>query len=124
MQTQKRLPLLLTASLWLAGCLSTPESTPQAAFDIRGAWEYTMTASDGNTYDAGTITFKGEPANGTYLQVNIYQVEYEGEYTVSGAALQLTGYETWQGTLENENTITGTWSREDGTNGTFVARRK
>lgn len=124
MQTQKRLPLLLAASLWLAGCLSTPESTPQAAFDIRGAWEYTMTASDGNTYDVGTITFKGEPANGMYLEVNIYQVEYEGEYTVSGAALQLTGQETWQGTIENENTITGTWSREDGTNGKFVAKRK
>lgn len=124
MQTYKRLPLLLTASMWLAGCLSASESTAQIVFDVRGAWEYTMTASDGNTYDTGTMTFEGEPAKGTYLEVNIYQVEYQGEYTVSGAALQLTGQETWQGMIEDANTLTGVWSREDGTNGTFVARRK
>lgn len=124
MQTQKRLSLLLAASLWLAGCLSAPESAPQVTFDIRGAWEYTMTASDGNTYDTGTMTFEGEPAKGTYLQLNIYQVEYQGEYTVSGPSLQLTGQETWQGTIEDENTMSGTWRREDGTNGTFIARRK
>lgn len=124
MQTKKRLPLLLATSLWLTGCLSAPESTSQVVFDIRGAWEYTMTANNGNTYDAGTMTFEGEPAKGTYLQVNLYQVEYQGEYAVSGQALQLTGQETWQGTIEDVNTITGVWSREDGTNGTFAARRK
>ncbi len=116
--------VLLAACLALTACLSAPESASQPAFDIRGAWEYTMTASDGNTYDAGTITFEGRAERGTYRQVNFYQVEYEGEYTVSGAALRLTGQETWQGTIEDENTMSGTWRREDGTNGTFIARRK
>jgi len=103
---------------------SMPESTPQVVFDICGAWEYTMTANNGNTYDAGIMTFEGEPAKGKYLQVNIYQVEYQGEYAVNGQALKLTGQETWQGTIENVNTITGVWCREAGANGTFVARRK
>lgn len=117
--------LWLAACLLLTGCLSTPENTSAPTFDIRGQWEYTMTASNGNTYDAGTITFEGELARGTYRQVNLYQVEYQGEYQVSGTTLQLTGQETWQGTIESENTISGTWSHaEDSTNGTFVAQRK
>ncbi|MBN2003678.1 MAG: hypothetical protein JXA21_10010 [Anaerolineae bacterium] len=40
-----------------------------------------------------------KPTQGTYLQVNSDAVEYEGEYTVQGAALKLTGDEVWQGTL-------------------------
>ncbi len=103
MPKYKSMLLLLAACLLLTGCFSTPENTSQPAFDIRGEWEYTMTASDGNTYDVGTMTFQGKPAMGTYTQVNIYDVEYEGEFTVSGNLLQLTGYETWQGAIADAN---------------------
>lgn len=124
MPKYKSLLLLFAAGLLLTGCFSAPKDSPQPAFDIRGEWEYTMTASDGNTYDAGTITFGDEPAKGTYQQRNIYQVDYEGEFTVFGTTLTLTGDETWQGTLMDVNTIEGIWLHEDGTKGTFIARRK
>lgn len=75
MPKYKSLLLLFAAGLLLTGCFSAPKDSPQPAFDIRGEWEYTMTASDGNTYDAGTITFEGEPAKGTYQQRNIYQAQ-------------------------------------------------
>ena len=110
---------------FIVACLFLLAScTPQADFDIRGEWHYTMIAADGNTYDTGTITFSGEPAKGRYLQVNIYEVEYEGEFTLNGTALKLTGYETWEGTIADANTIEGTWSQEDGFGGVFSARRK
>lgn len=115
----KNIIVLLVACLFLlVSC------APQANFDIRGKWEYTMTASDGNTYDAGSITFEGQTVSGTYLQVNIYEVEYEGEFTVSGTALKLTGYETWEGEIADANTIEGTWSHDDGFSGVFIAIRK
>lgn len=112
--------ITLLLILCLAGCASQPSID----FDIRGEWEYTMSASAGNTHDVGTITFEGDPAKGTYQQLNIYQVEYEGEFTVRGTTLKLTGYETWEGTVMDANTIEGAWSHDDGTNGTFTARRK
>ncbi len=83
-----------------------------------------MTTSDGNTYDAGFITFDGQSTSGSYLQVNIYEVEYEGEFNVSGTTLKLTGYETWAGEFTDADTIEGTWSHDDGFSGVFIARRK
>ena len=77
-----------------------------------------------NTYDHGTIAFSGSPAKGTYLEVNIYEVEYKGEYQVKGAALTLTGDETWQGTFADADHISGTWQHDDGFSGTFTAVRK
>jgi hypothetical protein len=118
MAIRKFLIVLFIAGLFLASC------APKTDFDIRGKWAYSMTASDGNTYDTGTITFSGETAKGTYLQTNIYQVEYKGEYTVSGTRLKLTGDESWQGTLTDTNAMAGTWSHADGVSGTFTARRK
>lgn len=112
------LPLLLSILL-LSACAS-----PGADFDIRGEWSYTMTASDGNTYDNGTITFSGEPTQGTYHQVNVYQVEYEGDFSVLGTDLTLTGDETWEGTIVDANTLSGTWTHPDGASGTFTASRK
>lgn len=117
----KRLSIFLF-SLLLSLVLSTCQ--PTAEFDIRGAWDYTMTAADGNTYDIGTITFDGQPTQGTYLQVNIYAVEYEGAFSVDGSTLKLTGDETWQGTITDTNTIEGTWTHEDGISGVFTATRK
>jgi hypothetical protein len=112
--------LLIVIALLLSACATTPS----ADFDIRGEWEYTMTSTDGNTYDTGTITFDGEAAMGTYLEINIYQVEYTGEFSVNGTALKLTGDETWEGTLTDANALSGTWSHSDGVSGTFTATRR
>ena len=111
---------LFAVALLLLVCACAPKSS----FDIRGEWEYTMGAVDGNTYDTGTIIFSGDPDKGTYRQTNIYQVVYKGEYAVSGTTLQLTGDETWIGTLVNANSISGTWNHSDSTSGTFTAKRK
>jgi hypothetical protein len=97
---------------------------PKASFDIRGEWNYTMTDTNGNTYDDGTITFSGDPARGTYLEINVYEVEYEGEFTVNGSDLKLTGDETWDGTITDASTMNGSWSHNDGFSGTFIATRK
>ncbi len=53
---------LLLVVLLLSAC------QPPAEYDVRGTWDYVMTGTDGNTYDAGTITFSGEPDRGTYLR--------------------------------------------------------
>lgn len=109
--------LLLSVLLCSACATGDPE------IDIRGEWSYTMTATDGNTYDSGTITFGGEPTQGTYRQVNIYEVEYEGDFTVNGSDLVLTGDETWEGTIVDANNLSGTWSHADGVSGIFTAVR-
>ena len=114
------LTFLFAIALLLLVCACAPKSS----FDIRGEWEYTMSAVDGNTYDTGTIIFSGDPDKGTYRQTNIYQVIYKGEYTVSGATLQLSGDETWTGTLVNANSISGTWNLSDNASGKFTAKRK
>ncbi len=112
--------MTLLFALLLAGCASQPS----ADFDIRGEWAYTMTTTGGNTYDTGTITFSGEPARRAYVEINIYQVEYEGEFTVNGTTLKLTGDETWDGTVTDARTISGTWSHTDSASGTFTATRQ
>lgn len=93
----------------------------KADYDIRGTWEYTMVLEDGNTYDTGTITFSGEPGKGTYLQVNIYTVEYAGEYTVKGTVIELSGDEMWQGALTSATEMAGTWLHEGEASGTWTA---
>lgn len=118
MQTRLFLMLLLFA-LFLAGCAAEPV----ADFDIRGEWDYTMINTDGNVYDVGTITFSGKPTQGTYLELNIYEVEYTGEFLVKGNMLKLTGDETWDGTVTDVTTMTGNWSHTDGASGTFTATR-
>ena len=104
--------------------ISLSACAPKADFDIRGTWEYTMTGDDGNQYDIGTISFDGSDAKGNYTQLNIYDVEYIGEYTVSGSELKLSGYENWQGTMSSMNNMSGTWQHDDGAQGTFEASRK
>ena len=110
---------LLLSALLFSACAAEGSD-----FDIRGEWTYTMTATDGNTYDNGSITFSGEPTQGTYHQVNVYQVEYEGDFSVNGSDLVLTGDETWEGTIVDANNLSGTWSHPDGASGTFTASRK
>lgn len=109
---------LLFILLFVTGC------APKADFDIRGEWAYTMTTTNGNTYDNGVITFSGDAAQGTFTEINIYKVEYKGKFLVNGVTLTLTGDETWGGTLTDANNITGTWKHDDGASGTFTAMRK
>jgi len=111
------LTVAIVSLFFLAAC------SPKAEYDIRGEWHYVMTDTDGNTYDDGTIVFNGEPARGTYVETNIYAVQYDGDFTVSGATIRLSGDETWEGDFMDENTITGTWEHEDGASGTFTATR-
>jgi hypothetical protein len=83
-----------------------------------------MIDSNDNTYDMGTIIFSGSPTTGTYTELNIYQIEYNGEYQVSGGSLNLTGDEDWQGTIKDANTMSGTWQHDDGFSGTWTALRQ
>lgn len=113
-----RIPLRMALlGLVLAGCAAG------ADFDIRGEWSYTLTTADGNTYDAGSLTFSGEPGRGTYRELNFYAVEYTGEYTVRGNSVELLGAETWKGSLVDAYRMEGTWSHDDAS-GTFIAERK
>jgi hypothetical protein len=104
-------PLILEAAMIILTACS-----PKADYDVRGTWTYTILAPNGDTFDTGAITFRGE-------QRNIYNVDYEGEYTVKGAAIALTGDEVWQGTVTGPNQMGGTWVHEDETdgNGTWSA---
>ncbi len=110
--------ILLAVLFLLTSC------APKTNFDLRGIWEYTMIDTAGNTYDTGTITFDGKAHKGTYLQLNIYDVEYIGEFSVSGDQITLSGYENWEGAFSSENTISGTWQHENDSQGSFEAIRK
>lgn len=115
---KNRIPFILLAVILLISAC-----TPRAEVDIRGEWEYTMVTENGNTYDTGTIVFSGQPGKGAYLETNIYDVEYQGEFSVSGNAIKLTGDETWEGII-TATAINGTWSHDDGESGTFNAVKK
>ncbi len=113
------LGFVLIALACLTGCKAEPPT-----YDIRGDWEYTMIDQEGNTYDTGTITFSGEASAGTYFQTNIYEVNYEGEFTVEGISVELSGDESWSGQFISENRIEGDWIHEgEETQGEFVASR-
>lgn len=110
----------------IAFILMISACAPKADYDIRDTWDYTLTDLEGNTYDAGLITFSGAPAKGTHLEINIYQVEYEGTYTVKGSTVEVVidANETWQGTVTGENTMSGTWQGAQGASGTWTAARQ
>ena len=118
MTTRRLIIVLLFTLITLSAC------TPQTVVDIHGEWAYTMLDASGNTWDEGTITFSGDAAKGTYLQINIYDVDYDGEYTVKGSDLKLTGYENWVGTITDADNISGRWRQDDGAAGTFTVVRK
>jgi hypothetical protein len=92
--------------------------------DVIGTWDYIMYTSDGNPYDKGTITFSGNPMNGSYVILNYDQDEIEGTFTLQEDEIRLTVAENWKGTLTDENTMSGDWRHGDGTQGTFEATRQ
>jgi len=113
--------LIVEMVLWVVLCTACGA---KADYDIRGTCDYTRVLEDSSTYDIGTITFSGESGKGTYLQVNIYTVEYEGEFTVKGAESKLTGNETWQGTLANADEMSGAWAHQGEARGTWTVVRE
>jgi hypothetical protein len=90
-----------------AGCEVTAE------YDIRGTWDYAQYHMDSILYDNGTITFEGNPINGTWTLYNFYDVEYSGTYQVSGTHVMLIGEESWAGIFMDENHMQGTWEGEE-----------
>ncbi len=116
-----------TRLLWLIAVMSFLVLTACIAsyeYNIIGTWDYTMYTSDGNPYDKGTITFSGNPMNGSYLILNYDQEEIEGTFTLQEDEIRLTVSENWMGTLSDENTMSGEWWHGDGTRGTFEATRQ
>jgi len=116
--------IVLIVLLSVVGCSSKPEITVEAPlYNIAGNWEYTLTASDGNVYDNGTIEFTGTPNQGNWTLQNFYDIEYSGTYTVSGNTVSLVGDEVRQGSFVDDTHITGEWENEEA-NGEWTAVRK
>ena len=122
---KRTLILLSLCALLLSGCGGAPAApAPGGTFDPRGAWQYVLTADNGNTYDAGTITFRGEAAAGSYVQINIYNVEYEGEYSFRDGVFSLQGDQVWSGAFIDSEHMRGSFESSDGVRGVWEATRQ
>lgn len=116
--------LFLVALLSIAGCTAQPaKNTEPAAYDILGTWEYTLTTPDGNEYDTGTMEFTGDSNQGNWTQLNFYDIEYTGTYTVSGDSISLAGDATWQGHFIDSTHISGQWQNNEAS-GEWTAVKK
>lgn len=125
------LSVCLLAFISCGGSIGNNEPTPSPApsqYSILGAWTYTMMAeSEGDPYeyDSGTITFAGNQNSGTYTQLNFYDIEYTGDYTVSGDQVTITGAQTWTGTFTDATHLSGTWEAADhSAEGTWTATKQ
>jgi hypothetical protein len=116
---------LIVSAVLLAGCgVQTAVSTAiPPVYNILGEWEYTLTATDGNTYDNGKITFTGTSSQGNWTLLNFYEVEYKGAFTVNGDAINLTGDGTWQGQITDDSHMNGTWQNNEAS-GKWTAVKK
>jgi hypothetical protein len=117
------LPKIIFMLVVLAAIFILSSCHPQPNFGIRGDWNYIMTEENDNTY-TGTIRFDGNTIKGTYPQVNIYEIEYEGEYVIKKNNITLGEDESWDGVFANENNISGTWQQDAEAKGSFEAIRK
>jgi len=116
--------LVLIAVLSICGCTAKPETNVETpARNIVGAWEYTLTASDGNIYDDGTIEFTGTPNQGTWILHNFYDIEYNGTYIVNGNMISLLGDEVRDGNFVDDTHIAGQW-KNDEAGGEWTAVKK
>jgi len=106
---------LIVSAILLAGCgVQTAVSTEvPPVYNILGEWEYTLTATDGNTYDSGKITFTGTSNQGKWTQLNFYEIEYSGTFTVTGDLVSLTGDGIWQGNITDASHMNGTWQNNE-----------
>ncbi|MBI3168595.1 MAG: hypothetical protein HYZ22_08965 [Chloroflexi bacterium] len=116
--------LVLIALLSIASCTAQPaKNTEPAAYDILGKWEYTLTTPDGNEYDNGTMEFTGTSDQGNWTQLNFYNVEYTGTYSVTGDAISLVGDATWQGHFVDTTHMSGEWQNNEAS-GEWTAVKK
>lgn len=115
----------LVAAIVLAGCGSQTAANTEVppVHNILGEWEYTLIATDGNTYDSGTITFAGASDQGTWTQLNFYEVKYTGTFTVNGNAINLAGDGIWQGQIADASHMNGTWQNNEAS-GEWTAVKK
>ena len=111
----------LAGVLLLASCASAPPY--DGPVTVGGTWSYTLTDTNGNTYDHGTIRFEGGHDSGSWTQENAYAIEYAGTWTLAGTVLTLAGDEAWQGKATGPDRLAGTWSHDDGASGTWEAHR-
>ncbi|MBN2388190.1 MAG: hypothetical protein JXB85_14325 [Anaerolineales bacterium] len=120
----RKVKFALTLNLLLVFLLQA--CAPGTEFDIRGTWSYTLLFGDGVTYDAGMITFVGDPADGTCAEINIYQIDYEGSYHVRGVdvTIVINAVETWTGSFSDADHLGGTWEGPAGVSGTWTAARQ
>jgi len=117
-------PLILAVLLSVVGCTtSTDTDVETPSHHIAGSWEYTLTASDGNVYDEGTIEFTGTSNQGKWTLLNFYDVEYDGTYTVNGNTISMAGDETWQGSFADDTHINGQWQNDEAS-GKWTAVKK
>jgi hypothetical protein len=121
----KRLVLFgasMAVLLLLASCASAPPY--EGPVKMVGTWGYTVTDTNGNTYDHGTIRFDGEAPSGSWTMKNAYDIEYAGTWTLGGTALTLAGDEAWSGKATGPDRFTGTWRHDNGDSGTWEALRR
>ena len=104
------------------GTLSAPQ------YSILGTWNYTLTAElEGSSYeyDSGTIAFAGTATDGTFTQINFYELEYQGTYTVDGKNVTITGSQIWAGVFSDMTNMSGTWNSVEGKeSGTWTATKQ
>jgi hypothetical protein len=116
--------LLLFTICSLSACVpSTQDFSP----NILGGWQYqVIETSSGNTYDQGSMVFRGSVSSGSFILTNFYDIDYEGQYTVDVEEKSLSLSEsgtTYIGFFSNPDTLRGTWEGND-TSGTWEASRK
>ena len=126
--------MLSRTSLVVAGILlvvSTIGAEQSAKVDVTGAWAFSVQTDAGG--GAPTITFKqgGEKLTGHYSGETLGEADLEG--TVKGTTIEFAFTAnvqgnalpvTYAGTIENNNSMTGTLSITGIGNGTFTAKRK
>ncbi len=62
--------------------------------------------------------------DGSVTLVNFYDIEYHGEYSVSGLEVSLRMDQVWIGRFHADNRIAGTWMDSNGvTSGEWEAKR-
>ena len=128
------LSLISMCLLIVAGCNGSsggdePEPSPVTPqYSVLGTWTYTLFAeSEGASYefDSGTITFEGTETGGTCTQIDFYELDYHGDYTVNGENVSFTASHIWTGAFTDATHMNGTWNSVDSADvGTWIATKQ
>jgi hypothetical protein len=119
---------LLFVGLVMISLLITPGCKSEDPFTIVGTWMGTMIWSDGQV-DSVTYTFSGTETAGT-VNLVVSWANASGNYTVAGTSVTMNM--TWGGGAShnctgnidtNANTISGSFTQNNGWTGTWSASR-